>query len=538
MKVSHWLIPLALATAWPIQSLQAQTQEASTQAPKLVVSIVVDQMRADYLTRFEDLYAGGIQTLMSEGESFINAHYSHAPTYTGPGHATIYTGTDPRFHGIIANDWYDASLKRSVYCVEDDQVTPVGSSSDAHRRSPKNIRSTTWTDELEWATQGKAKVIAFSIKDRGAICAAGHYGDAAYWIDSDAGFVSSSHYMDDLPKWMMRFNRSNAPSSYMTGSWDRLLDVSHYDALAGPDQSDFERVPKGARSATFPYDLKAMQSAYNGAFKSTPAGNTLLVDAALVAVKAEGLGQDDITDVLAISFSATDYLGHAMGPRSQEVMDMYLRLDLDLKHLFESLDLLVGKGNYLVTFTADHGASDNPMQAKADGFPAELWAPADLEAELRVLMHQAGIDNDKVLNLSNDQIYLSSREQDLAVAVRNAILSHPAIAEAWTWEEIRLSPDPYAQLRRNGSDKRSGQVFYALKPGHLAYGPTGTTHGSGYHYDSHVPLIFMGKAFNPQAMHNERAYIRDMAPTLSKVIGIASPSACTGNPLWVSPANK
>ena len=501
-------------------------------APKLVVSIVVDQMRADYLTRFSDLYQGGFKTLLENGEIFWNAHYTHSPTYTAPGHASIYTGTDPRFHGIIANDWYVAENGETTYCLEDENTSPVGTKSKYAKRSPKNILSTTWTDELEWASNKKSKVFAFSLKDRGAICAAGHYGDAAFWLDK-SGFVSSNYYMSSLPKWLQNFNKTNNIKSYMSGEWDYLINKKNYPKLLS---TEFERIPRGARKADFPYNLSLLYKADTTeieAFKSTPKGNQILLDVALKVLDMEKLGKHNnrFPDVLALSFSATDYIGHSTGIRSHETIDMYLRLDRQLDTLFHYLNENVGEDNFIVVLTADHGAADNPSQAKIDGMPTDWMAPADLESEFRELIITAGIPSKFILNFSNDQVYLQENDslKNMEKIVRDALLKHPKIAEAWTKEEIRNSPDPFAKLRRNGSNKSSGQVFYALYPGSIAYYKTGTTHGSGYTYDTHVPVIFYGKIFGSSQNHIERINIKDIAPTLSKILGIAQPSACNGN---------
>ncbi len=512
---------------------------AQAQKPKLVVSIVVDQMRADKLTRWADLYEGGFNTLLTQGEVFYNAHYTFAPTYTGPGHASIYTGTDPRYHGIIANDWYLPETGGFMYCMEDADVYGVGVDSSAYqgKRSPKNMKSTTWTDELELATDGASQVYGFSLKDRGAITAAGHLGDGAFWLDA-SGFITSSFYMEELPVWMQRFNKKYSPESYMKGTWDYARDRSLYPTTY---TNAYERTPKGAASADFPYDLAALYKAGGvEALKATPWGNQILVDVALTAVKARKLGQNPsgATDVLAISFSATDYIGHSTGIRSHETMDMYLRLDAQLGELFKGLDELVGAGSYIVVLTADHGAAQNPRLLE-EAMPTANWYPADLEAELRSLIAAEGVPSEAVLNFSNEQVHLDfsllgdADADDWMEATRDALLKHPAMAEAWTMEEIRISPDPFAVLRRNGTDKRGGQVYFALHPGHLSYSDDGTTHGSGYAYDTHVPVVFMGAGFNPRSRHNERIGIKDIAPTLCKILDIAFPSACTGNPLWV-----
>jgi len=499
--------------------------------PKLVVSIVVDQMRADYLTRFAPLYTGGFKRLVTEGQVFRNAHYTHTPTYTGPGHAVVYTGTDPSNHGIIANDWYDPALGREVYCVEDLEVQPVGSTRDADRRSPKNILSTTWTDELEWASVGAAKVFGFSLKDRGAITAAGHYGDAAFWLDDQQGFVTSSHYASELPQWIRAFNAQHAPASYLKGTWDRLLEPSVYAAFTGPDERPFEGKLRGSAAGSFPYDLATLGADNPGLIRYTPHGNQILIDVALAAVDAENLGRGTHTDVLALSFSTPDHLGHLMGPRAQELMDVYLRLDRQLGQLFDALDARLGRGAYYVSLTADHGSCDNSNQAALDGFAVQNWSGKDLDAQFGALISGLDLNVPGILHVGNDQIHLKSTDDDDWERVRDALMKHPAVRMAWTADEIRNGCDPKAEMRRNAFDARSGQVFYELASGHMDYGTDGCTHGSGHAYDTHVPVVFMGPGIPANSQRWERVHPRDIAPTWSMLLGIALPSSATGDPL-------
>ena len=522
----------AMAMLLAVATATAQSKKQAPAAkPKLAVSIVVDQMRADYLTRFAPLYTGGFKRLVTEGHVFRNAHYTHTPTYTGPGHAVVYTGTDPSNHGIIANDWYDPALGRTVYCVEDLEVQPVGSTREADKRSPKNIRSTTWTDELEWASVGASRVYGFSLKDRGAITAAGHYGDAAFWMDDQVGFVTSSHYATELPAWIKAFNAAHSPASYLKGSWDRLMDASVYESFTGPDERPFEGKIRGSAKGSFPYDLATLGAGNPGLIRYTPYGNQILIDVALAAVDAENLGRGTHTDVLAISFSTPDHLGHLMGPRAQELMDVYLRLDLQLGQLFDALDARLGRGNYYVSLTADHGSCDNSNQAGLDGFAVRSWSNSELEGDFAKLLAGVPLNEPGVLHVGNDQIHLKSSDDDDWELVRDAIMKHPAVQMAWTAEEVRHSCDPKAAQRRNAFDARSGQVFYELKSGHMNYGTDGCTHGSGHAYDTHVPVVFMGPGIPANASRWERVHPRDIAPTWSMLLGIALPSSATGDPL-------
>ena len=527
----YWTILTALALAAPAHAQKKTTSPGRETQPKLAVSIVVDQMRADYLSRFASLYTGGFKRLISEGQVFRNGHYTHSPTYTGPGHAVVYTGTDPSGNGIIANDWYDPALGRSVYCVEDLDVQPVGSTRESDKRSPKNISSTTWTDELEWTSVGASKVFAFSLKDRGAITAAGHYGDAAFWMDDKVGFVTSTHYASQLPAWIESFNRDHNPASYLKGTWERLMPPSVYEAFTGPDERPFEGKLRGSNSGKFPYDLAALGAGNPGLIRYTPQGNQILIDVALAALDAENLGRGTHTDVLALSFSTPDHLGHLMGPRAQELMDVYLRLDLQLGQLFDELDRRLGRGNYYVSLTADHGSCDNSNQAALDGFAVQNWNGRALEEQLNQLIAALDLDEPGVVHVGNDQIHLKSRDDDDWELVRDAIMQHPAVQMAWTADEVRTSCDPKVALRRNAFDARSGQVFYELKSGHMDYGEEGCTHGSGHSYDTHVPIVFMGPGIPANSNRWERVHPRDMAPTWSMILGIGLPSSTTGDPL-------
>ena len=331
--------------------------------PKLVVGIVVDQMRYDYLTRFYNKYGdGGFKRMMNEGFNCKNNHFNYIPTYTGPGHASIYTGTTPKYHGIIANDWYDKELKKSVYCTEDDSVQSVGTSSSAGQMSPQRMKTTTFGDENRLFTQMRGKTIGVSIKDRASILPAGHTANAAYWFQgkNEGNWISSTFYIKELPKWVTNFNKKHSVDSYLK-EWNTLYNITTYTE-SGSDLNNFEGGFKGKETATFPYDLATLKNENGGydILKSTAFGNSLTTDFAIAAINGEQLGSDDITDVLTVSFSCTDYVGHNFGVNSKEIEDTYLRLDLDLERLFKSLDDQVGKGNYTVFLTADHAAVNVP----------------------------------------------------------------------------------------------------------------------------------------------------------------------------------
>ncbi|MFK7814394.1 MAG: alkaline phosphatase family protein, partial [Maribacter sp.] len=324
------------------QKKSKEDQEVNLKtSPKLVVGIVVDQMRYDYLTRFWNHYdEGGFKRLVNEGFNCKNNHYDYAPTSTGPGHTSVYTGATPATHGIIGNNWYDKNIDASVYCASDDSYTSVGTASDAGKMSPHRMNVTTITDELRLHTQMRGKTIAIALKDRGAVLPGGHTANAAYWFHgSDEGnWISSSFYMDSLPKWVADFNASNTVEQYKK-PWITAKSINTY-LESGLDNTTYEGLYDGEVAPIFPHDLPKLWEA-NGKYeilKVTPFGNSITTDFALAALEGEDLGKDMTTDFLAVSYSSTDYVGHFFGVNSKEIQDTYIRLDSDLQRLFNALD--------------------------------------------------------------------------------------------------------------------------------------------------------------------------------------------------------
>lgn len=380
-------------------SINQERYTNDTTKPKLVVGIVVDQMRYDYLTRFYNRYGeGGFKRLMNDGFNLTNNHYNFVPTYTAPGHASIYTGTSPMNNGIIGNNWFDKFENRSIYNASDDTVEPVGTTNAEGKMSPRRLLTTTVTDELELHTQGRSKVIGISIKDRGAILPAGHAADAAYWYrgGGEGTFISSSFYINELPQWVKDYNASNPSQPYMR-EWNTLYPLSTYTA-SGTDLNDFEKAPRGKETATFPYDLPALQDENGGysLLKATPYGNSLVADFAIAALKNEQMGMDAIPDFLAISFSSTDYVGHQYGVNAVELEDTYLRLDLELERLLNALDHQVGNDNYTVFLTADHGAVNNPAYLQSQGIAAGYFENDALEQFLTAQL-KIKYSNEKII---------------------------------------------------------------------------------------------------------------------------------------------
>ncbi|MEO9503242.1 alkaline phosphatase PafA [Nonlabens ulvanivorans] len=525
-------------------SINQERYTNDTTKPKLVVGIVVDQMRYDYLTRFYNRYGeGGFKRLMNDGFNLTNNHYNFVPTYTAPGHASIYTGTSPMNNGIIGNNWFDKFENRSIYNASDDTVEPVGTTNAEGKMSPRRLLTTTVTDELELHTQGRSKVIGISIKDRGAILPAGHAADAAYWYrgGGEGTFISSTFYINELPQWVKDYNASNPSQPYMR-EWNTLYPLSTYTA-SGTDLNDFEKAPRGKETATFPYDLPALQDENGGysLLKATPYGNSLVADFAIAALKNEQMGMDAIPDFLAISFSSTDYVGHQYGVNAVELEDTYLRLDLELERLLNALDHQVGNDNYTVFLTADHGAVNNPAYLQSQGIAAGYFENDTLEQYLKEQL-KIKYNNEKIIKkISNSQVFLDYEQLEMAQLksedvqrfLSSLLTNYKSIDKVYTREALTNSnfTNGVGALIQNGfHHKRSGDVVYVLEPGVISYSRTGSTHGSSQSYDTHVPLLFYGAGIN-NGTSAQRTHIIDIAPTISSLLGISFPNGATGNPI-------
>ncbi len=383
--------------------------QAVQKHPKLVVGIVIDQMRFDYLYRFDSLYSdGGFKKLMDEGSNFTFAHYNYVPTFTAPGHTSIYTGTTPYFHGIIANDWYDRESRQSIYCTSDSSVKTVGASDKNGQESPKRLLATTITDQLKLATNGKSKIISISIKDRASILPGGHMPDAAYWYDPETGnFISSTYYMKQLPEWVNDFNKRKLVDKYMSGDWELSYPLTKYGNTL-PDQQPFELNLFHEKSSSFPHSFKSIpENKKPGLILYTPYGNQILSDFIQAAIDNENLGKGMYTDFLAISFSSPDYIGHSYGPNSVEIEDTYVKLDKIIAGLLEELNKQVGEGNYLLFFTGDHAVDEAPYYLNERNIPSGWFNPAIMHDSLAAFTGKTFKNREIFENLSNKQIFLN-----------------------------------------------------------------------------------------------------------------------------------
>ncbi|WP_281323801.1 alkaline phosphatase PafA [Flavobacterium sp. IMCC34518] len=512
-------------------SIQGQAQ----QRPKLVVGIVVDQMKMEYLYRFSDDFSTkGFKRLMDKGFTFYNMNYNYVPTFTAPGHASIYTGTTPATHGIIGNDWYIRSIGKSMYCTDDAGVkTLVEGTEKEGAMSPKNLLSTTITDELRMATNFKGKVIGLSIKDRGAILPAGHFANWAFWYTKTGSFISSSFYGDKMPNWVTDYNNEKTYMKYVEKGWNLLRPLDTYNESL-PDDNPYEGRLDKTTKPVFPYDLNKIYKE-NGleVIKSTPFGNDILADFAMRAIEKEELGKDNITDFLTVSFSSTDYVGHTFGPRSMEIQDTYLRLDLTIATFLDYLDATVGKDNYLLFLTADHAVAENPIYLNDHKYNVTNVPAKDIFSSLSKFSTDTyGVN--LVLNYSNFNVYLDRdviKDKGLELtkvkqSFKDFLMTQVQIKRVYTQEEILAATgqDYYLNFIFKGYDpKQNGDLVILEGTGYLESIATGTTHGTPNSYDTNVPLLFYGWNV-PIGESYKKEYITKIAPTLSKMLKITFPN--------------
>jgi predicted AlkP superfamily pyrophosphatase or phosphodiesterase len=508
---------------------------SAQERPKLVVGIVIDQMKMEYLYRFQnDFSENGFKRLMNDGYTFHNMHYNYMPTYTAPGHASIYTGTTPAMHGIVSNEWFHRTLKREVYCTDDESVTTLVSGTEKEgKMSPKNLQATTITDELKLSTNFKGKVIGMSIKDRGAILPAGHFADWAFWYTKTGEFISSSFYGNELPKWVDDFNKEKQYLPYMNSGWSLLKPIETYNESLVDDNIYEGKLYK--KAPVFPYNLKEMYESNDaGVLRVTPFGNDVLANLAKRAIEKEALGKDEVTDFLAVSFSSTDYIGHTFGPRSIEIQDTYLRLDLTIADFLNYLDKTVGKGNYLVFMTADHACSENPTHLKDNKYDVDNISYKDVSKDLVAFSEQTFGTNLLLkydsYNVHFDKEIIKTKGLDLAKvkqSFKDFLYTKNYVKRVYTEEDILTSTsnDQLLGFVQKGYDPtQNGDLYFVYKPGYIEYSATGATHGSPYTYDTNVPLLFYGWNIKKGETHDKKL-ITQIAPTLAQKLKITLPNA-------------
>ena len=531
MKLRHLLIAaLLFGGATP----------SHAESPKLVVAILVDQLRYDYLERFKDQFGkGGFRLLMEEGAFLTFAHYNYCPTVTGPGHASFLSGAPPSVHGIIGNDWFDKRTGKNLNCVSDPDVEGVGASGTVGKRSPRNFTGSNLADELR--LRYRSKVVGISLKDRGAILPAGKRPAGAYWFDSASGnFITSTYYMPALPKWVDAFNARKVPASFIGETWKRLLPESAYQWA---DELPGEGATSGG-SKTFDHTIRLSPAEGFENIVPTPFGNQLLAEFAEAAIDGEQLGAGPHPDLLSISFSSPDATGHIFGPYSQEVQDIALRLDQQLAALFARLDRKIGLSNVTIVLTADHGVAPAPEFALSQGLDGKRVDMTPLLGELfAVLEKQFGAGrfflsprlHDGALYFDHSALRERGIAADaLATTIRDWALDTGHFQAAFTRAQLLdgRAPGALGQLVLNGFHaERSGDVILVQKPFQLSgTASVGTTHGSPYSYDTHIPVLFFGAGFKP-GRYADSFSITDIAATLSAALGLTEPSGNIGAPL-------
>lgn len=521
---------------------------AQVERPKLVVGLMVDQMRWDYLYRFADRYGeDGFKRLLREGFSCENTVINYVPTFTAIGHSSVYTGSVPAIHGIAGNDWIEQKTGLSMYCTQDDAVQGVGNQDKAGQQSPRNLLASTVTDELKLATNFHSKVVGIAIKDRGGILPAGHFADAAYWFDATSGdWISSTFYMKQLPNWVTDFNKQKLAEKYLKQDWNTLYPIETYATNSIDDDNVYEGKWAGEEAPTFPRKTSLlMKDAGHELIKSTPYGNTLTLDFAKQAIKNEKLGNNpkEATDFLCVSLSATDYVGHRYSLSSVEIEDIYLRLDKELAEFFAYLDETVGEGNYTFFLTADHAASYNSryyMDMKGNGgyfFSRQILR--NLNDSLEVEFGQKNL----VRSLMNYQVHLNYKEIEshnleedkIKKFILNSLRKEDGVAYAVDMEstENLVMPKPLREKVINGyNHRRSGAIQIITDPQWYDGTPrsTGTTHGTWTPYDSHIPLVFMGWGIK-HGTTNRAVDITDIAPTISSLLHVMEPNGSIGKPI-------
>ncbi len=538
------IIPLAILAICCLSGFTSLTAKKKNppKKPKLVVGIVIDQMRYDYLIRFANKYGNnGFKRLLKDGFSLENAHYNYIPTYTAVGHTSIYTGTTPVNHAIISNNWYDKFLKKTIYCVDDTNYKTVGNDGKGGEKSPHRMLTTTITDQLRLAQNMKGKTIGIAIKDRSAILPAGHTANGAYWFDggSKGDWITSSYYMKKLPKWVQEFNKAKIVDTYLSKPWKTLHNINSYtESIA--DNNNFEAPFKGEETPVFPHNIPELRHKNNNysIIKAIPAGNSLTTDFAKSAIIGENLGNTNYTDFLAISYSSTDYVGHQFGVASKEIEDTYLRLDKDLATLFNFLDTQVGKGNYTLFLTADHAAVQVPAYLQSVKIPANYFSYTKFRTFVNDITKKYFKSDALVENISNFQIFLDKNKieslnlskNEVAQKIADEVINYPGIyksATARTLQTTSFTSGILNSLQNGYNQKFSGDVLLVPNPSTVSYPKKGTTHGSGYSYDTHIPVIFYGNGI--QKGNSKKKYeIIDIAPTLANLLQIEFPNGTTG----------
>lgn len=551
MAMNRILKSILLISSGFLMMLNASGQGAylPPDKPKLVVGIIVEQLRYDQLEKFRNrLRENGIRRLLNEGTYFQNASFEYMLTQSGPGHATISTGTEPARHGITSDNWYLPLRDELIYCTKDISVDPVGGSYESGLHSPVSLQASTFTDELKMATNRKAKVYAVGLKENPVIFSAGHSADGAFWYDKNTGtWMSSTYFMKKLPSWVNDFNAMRFPHGFLNNQWTLLLPASEYSDCV-PDSNIYET---GFNAVNyFPYDLKKLSAGGRrgsdidlSLLPETPFGNTFTTEFAIKLIEEEKLGTDDITDFIAICYSATDYIGRRFGPSSYEMADAILRLDRDIENLMKYLNDNLGKKNILVYFTSAHGISEIPLILEASRIPSGYFRQNQALQLLRSYLNALYGEGDWIKGYVEKQIYLNRiliedskiPLEDVQKKVARFLVQFTGVSLAYPYSAFESNDFGNGYLKKiinNFSPQRSGDVIVTLSPGwiekHEVYV---SDYSSPYEYDAHVPLIWYGWAIDRQTV-TRKVNMTDIAVTLSSLCKVPYPNASTGEPMY------
>lgn len=533
------------ATAQTVTQKSPVVNSTDSDRPKLVVGLVIDQMRWDFLYRYADKYGStGFKRLMREGYNCQNTHINYIPSYTACGHTCIYTGSVPALHGIVGNEWYVREAKARTYCTDDTAYKIVGIGGLKGNTSPRNLITTTITDELRLATNFQSKVIALSLKDRSSVLPGGHTANGVYFMDYAAGnFISTTYYMKELPNWVTKFNEQKLVKKYIDQNWATLLPLEQY-IESTDDDMPFERAFKGEDKPVFVHKTSEIFKVNPEVIVNSPYGNQITLEFAKAAIAGENLGKNTVTDFLAVSLSSTDYIGHQFGPNSIEIEDCYLKLDKELGSFLTYLDEKVGKGNYMLFLTADHGAAHATGFLQQHGIPAgSSAAPDSVRKNLNAELSNKFGTGEWVETYDNMQVYLNEglmadkkiAREDLFETIRSYMMKQESVANVIDLHNLSSSTlqSNLKELATNGYNaKRSGDIQIFFNPGWIEGYTKGTSHGTAYPYDTHIPLIFYGWKV-PHVEDSSPTYMTDIAPTVAQLLHIQEPNGTVGKPIRI-----
>ncbi|HCC71734.1 MAG TPA: alkaline phosphatase [Bacteroidales bacterium] len=533
-----------------VQHAASQSAYIPPVKPKLVIGIVIEQFRYDYIDKYWDLFSdGGFKKLINEGTFYKNAAYDFFLTQSAPAHATLSTGTVPRHHGIVADNWYMPLKEEIIYCTGDNSVNPVGGSFERGLHSPSHLLPSTFGDELKLSTGGRAKVYGIGFKEHTAILASGHSADAAYWYDNVTGtWMSSTHYIDSLPGWLNDFNNMKLADTYLDGTWNTLLDIEEY-SMCLPDTNKYEIGIEG--QSVFPYDMSKISRASRFGLLNKkkdysfleifPSADTYTTDMAIRLIEEEKLGEDEVTDFLSLTFSATDNIGHKFGPSSIEMADAILRLDRNIEHFLEYINDKLGKKNVLVYLTSAHGLGEIPSVLNDKKIPAGYFRHNQALTLLRSYLNVIYGQGNWVKGYYEKQVYLdhtliedSGLElSDVQLTAARFLTQFTGVANAVSGTVLannEFTKGHFAKIRNSFDPLRSGDVILNLKPAWVENDIRVTNHNSVYEYDAHVPLIWYGWTVNRSSI-TRKVSMNDLAATLSALCKVTLPNACTGEPM-------